>query len=213
MPIANSITKSAADIYDIRNFDNGQETCDNCDQTLYYPSIYATNPTEIGRLAAQQMIPNFLNNTNSLANNLANNVNKTLDNNCHIESNADSTSNLVTSNICNSLGAILNTNVQSNCMHHLSSDKDHYDFVDANQFCTNKNCTLTSVLNKNEQLNCQLSKLNVTANNLQQSTGCMIGIENRNSSHVYDIPHKQQQALNELNKLKQMSTFRNVEQF
>lgn len=219
--------KNAADIYDTRNLDNNDQE-NNCDQTVYYPSIYATDPLDLGRLAVQQVIPNFLNTNLHLSNNLTNMTNKT-ENNYH-ESN-ESNSN----NICNSLGAILNANTMnngmssinnctnanmgntmnnsnnitsSNCIH--TTTDTEYDFVDPhsnNQFCMNKNCTISSVLNgKNDhQMNTKLMNV-INSNTLQTNGGCMIGIDNRNSSHVYDIPHRQQ-ALNELNKLKQMSTF------
>lgn len=223
--------KNAADIYDTRgNLDNGQETCDNCDQTAYYPSIYATDPTALDRLVAQQTMPNFVT-ANHLAANLTGNLNGNLtngkaENNYH-ETGGNAAS--LPANMCNSLGAILNaSNVinnainssinnaisnpmpSSNCLH-----GDDYDFVDphANQFCTNKACAISGVLSSDQLNQLNSATMNSKLMNAINSTGsCMMtGMSDNRSTHVYDIPHRQQQALNKLKQ--QMSTFKSVEQF
>ena len=141
--------KSAGDIYDTRNLDNGQETCDSCDATtVYYPSIYATDPIAIGRLAAQQIIPNFLS-TNNLT------VKPTSENN-YQESNEG-----LANNLSNSLGALLNANTISNTIsssNYLHSNQTAHDFAEspADGYCTNKNCTISGVLNKTDQMNSNL---------------------------------------------------------
>lgn len=189
------------------NLDNNQEICDSCDQTVYYPSIYATDPTALGRLAVQQIMPSFLS-TNNLANKNENNYHDSNEN-----------TNLTNTNLSNSLGALLNANTNTlptaNCMHsNEATTVTDYDFVDkSTKFCTNKNCSsvLTNQLNSN-LMNTKV--MNVINSNNLQSNGCILSnhtIDNRNSSHVYDIPHRQ--AL-QFNKLKQISsTFRDVDQF
>lgn len=217
--------KSSVDIYDTRtNIDCVQDTCD---QTVYYPSIYATNPTAIDRLA-RQIIPNFLSTNNLTNKSTENNYQDSMETSNLSSNTMSNTMNqmnntMMNNMMSNSLGALLNANTISNTMSnaisssnciHLNQAKD-YDFDHSiNNFCTNKNCPNSGALNDNEQMNNNLiankihNCIDTTAHHQQTNTNGCIG----NTTHVYDIPHRQQQALNELKKLKQqMSTFRNVE--
>lgn len=233
--------KNAADIYD-----NGQETCDNCDQTAYYPSIYATDPTAIDRLVAQQTMPNFVT-ANHLAANLSGGLNAGLTNG-KAENNYHEGAGSLPANVCNSLGAILNaSNVITNSINNTISNTinntlsntinnainssinnaisnqmpssnclhgDEYDFVDPhanNQFCTNKACAISGHLSTDQLNQLNSATMNSKLMNAISSTGMMSSMQDNRSSHVYDIPHRQQQALNKLKQ--QMSTFKSVEQF